>query len=233
MRSTGSLAKGRYFEQSFGLPAVKIHPGEYYVSTRPVVLVAVVGNCVALCLRDTHRGIGGAASFLVPATAELDGQAATRYAWAAMETLVEHLLNLGARREHLRAMLFGACTDAAAPPGTGDGWTTVGFTRDHLAREDIPLDRQDVFDIYPRKVYYFPATGKVLVRTLRASQSDSILQREARYRRRLAKLPQATEGGLFAPLAQGAEDRPSAATKMPMNQTSPCPPERDEGRNSH
>lgn len=195
--SPDTLATSRYFEQSFGLAAVKIFPGEYYVSTRPMVLVAVVATCVAVCLRDTLKGIGGVTSFMVPAPVAGRSGDHTRAGWAAMEVLIEHLLKLGAVRKNLRAMVFGGCTGLGEEIKLEHGANSVDFVQEYMMQEGIPIDRQDVLDVFPRKVYYFPATGKVLVRKLRDAQGSGLMQRELRYQKRLTKPRGDSAGEIF------------------------------------
>jgi len=204
--SSDLLATSRYFEQSFGLPAVKIMPGEYYVSTRPMVLVAVVASCVAVCLRDTLKGIGGLANFMVPAREQGKPCDQSRDGGTALEVLIEHLFKLGARRTHLRAMVFGGCAGVSEEINLEHGASSVDFALECLVQEGIPIDRQDVLDVFPRKVYCFPSTGKILVRKLRDTQGGSVLQRELRYQRRLAKNRSAVAGEPFG-AAQSEQDQ--------------------------
>ena len=44
---------------------------------------------------------------------------------------------------------------------------------------------QDLLDIYPRKVYFFPHSGKVMVRKLRHMSNDTIIKREQLYSSRI------------------------------------------------
>ena len=46
------LATNRYFDRNFRSDAVKILPGEYYVTSRDLVIVTVLGSCVSACIRD-------------------------------------------------------------------------------------------------------------------------------------------------------------------------------------
>jgi len=41
------LSPNLYFDKNFEIEAVKILPGEYYVTTRDMALVTVLGSCVA------------------------------------------------------------------------------------------------------------------------------------------------------------------------------------------
>lgn len=60
------LAANRYFDRHFGAEAAKILPGEYYVSDAGMLLVTVLGSCVAACVRDVEAGIGGMNHFMLP-----------------------------------------------------------------------------------------------------------------------------------------------------------------------
>jgi chemotaxis protein CheD len=57
--------------------------------------------------------------------------------------------------------------------------------RTYLANRNIPVTADDMLGIYPRKVYFFPETGEVLVKKLRDIKNETILQREQEYSHRL------------------------------------------------
>ncbi len=48
------FATNRYFDRNFESDAAKILPGEYFVTAESVLLVTVLGSCVAACIRDTR-----------------------------------------------------------------------------------------------------------------------------------------------------------------------------------
>jgi len=60
------LAPNLYYDRNFDMDAAKILPGEYYVTSRAMVLVTVLGSCVAACIRDYHSGVGGMNHFMLP-----------------------------------------------------------------------------------------------------------------------------------------------------------------------
>jgi chemotaxis protein CheD len=79
-------------------------------------LQTVLGSCVAACLHDPVRGIGGMNHFLLPD----DGTGTDmRYASAAMERLVNELLKNGADRGRLQAKLFGGASIMSNLPDIG------------------------------------------------------------------------------------------------------------------
>ena len=102
------LASNHYFDRMFSSEAVKVLPGEYFVTTTDVVLVIVLGSCVSACVRGREKGIDGMNHFmLAEATEESSVSASARYGTYAMKILINHLLKLGARRQKLEAKVFG------------------------------------------------------------------------------------------------------------------------------
>jgi chemotaxis protein CheD len=60
------LATNLYYDRTFDCEAAKILPGEYYFTNKPMLIVTVLGSCVAACLRDRVTGIGGMNHFMLP-----------------------------------------------------------------------------------------------------------------------------------------------------------------------
>jgi chemotaxis protein CheD len=184
------LAPNIYFDRSFNLEAAKILPGEYYVTGRDMVLVTVLGSCVAACIRDYHSGIGGMNHFMLPDSAADDNSAmgtSARYGTYAMEILINQLLKLGARRINLEAKVFGGGNVLKGLTVANVGQRNADFVMEYLDTEKIRVVAQDLVDIYPRKVYYFPSSGKVMVKKLRTLHNNTVFVREKDYSSRLQK----------------------------------------------
>ena len=177
-----------YFDKNFNLRAAKILPGEYYVTTHDMVLVTVLGSCVSACIRDRRTGTGGMNHFMLP-DGGLDSRdplsSTARYGVFAMEILINELLKLDAQRADLEAKVFGGGNVMAGFTQANVGQRNATFVRDFLKTERIALLAEDLLDVHPRKVYYFPATGRVLVRKLRELHNDTISRRELDYRSQL------------------------------------------------
>ena len=195
-----SLAPNTYVDRHFNCEAVKILPGEYFVTQRDLVIVTVLGSCVSVCLRDHVSGIGGMNHFMLPGNN--DGgispiSASARYGVYAMELLINHLLKLGARRNCFEAKVFGGGSVLRGMTANNIGDRNVEFVRDYLHTEHIPVVAEDLLDIYPRKVYYFPATGRVMVTKLRNLHNTTLLDREMEYSLRIKRTPVVGEIDLF------------------------------------
>jgi chemotaxis protein CheD len=182
------LARNLYHDGQFGIDAAKLLPGEYYVTTQTMVLVTVLGSCVAACIRDSQLGIGGMNHFMLPESVhEADNplSSSARYGTYAMEILINELIKLGARRNKLQAKVFGGGNVLRGFTATNVGERNAAFVLEYLKTENIPILAQDLVDIYPRKVYFFPEDGRVMVRKLRSLHNTTIMKREGDYSRRL------------------------------------------------
>lgn len=193
------LANNRYFDRQFDVEAVKVLPGEYYVTTSEMVLVTVLGSCVSACIRDRDKGLGGMNHFMLAESAEQGGlSSSARYGTYAMEILINHLLKLGARRGSLEAKVFGGGRVMASLSSSQVGDRNARFVLDYLTTEGIPVRAQDLLDIYPRKIYFFPSNGRVLVKKLVRLHNDTLVRRESEYAARLVETPVAGDVELFS-----------------------------------
>lgn len=192
------LATNRYFDPTFNSEAVKVLPGEYTVTTTNMLQVTVLGSCVSACIRDREKGIGGMNHFMLADAAEqAPNSASARYGTYAMEILINHLLKLGARRGSLEAKVFGGGRVMAALANSNVGERNCSFVLDFLKTEGIFVSAQDLLDVHPRKVYFFPASGRVLVKKLTRLHNDTLLRRESEYAARLTETPASGEIELF------------------------------------
>lgn len=190
------LARNRYFDRNFEIEAVKVLPGEYFVTTTDMVVVTVLGSCVAACIRDREKGIGGMNHFMLAEGGD-DQTASARYGSYAMEILINHLLKLGARRDRLEAKVFGGGRVMASLSGAMVGERNSNFVLNYLQTERIPVVSQDLLDVYPRKVYFFPVTGRVMMKKLARLHNDTVTRREKEYANRLSEVPVAGDIELF------------------------------------
>lgn len=194
------LAPNIYFDNLFDLDAAKLLPGEYYVTGRDMVLVTVLGSCVSACIRDKLSGIGGMNHFMLPdAGGDQDSpaSASARYGAFAMEILINSLISMGAHRTLLEAKVFGVGNVLPGMTTMNIGQRNADFAMGFLRAERIRVVARDLIDVYPRKVYYFPKSGKVLVKKLRNVHNETIYEREIEYRERIVKEEVAGEVELF------------------------------------
>jgi chemotaxis protein CheD len=180
-----------YADHHFQYDAVKVLPGEYFVSTEDIVIMTVLGSCIAACIWDGRARVGGMNHFMLP-----DGDASDvsgRYGSYAMELLLNEMIKLGARRETMQAKVFGGGQVMAGFTTMNVGERNTKFVLEYLATERIPVVSQDVLDIHPRKVCFFPVTGKALVKRLAHSHPETLIVEERRGN--AATVARSTAGG--------------------------------------
>lgn len=190
-----------YFDRTFDCEAAKISPGEYYYTDKDMLIVTVLGSCVSACIRDTISGIGGMNHFMLPDSGAADKDSpvseSMRYGTYAMEVLINQLLRNGARRENLEAKIFGGGNVLKSFTTINVGDRNAIFVRKFLKEEGIRVASEDLLDIYPRKVYYFPKTGRVLVKKLKNMHNDTLVKREEAYASKLKVTEVSGEIDLF------------------------------------
>lgn len=195
------LATNLYFDRTFSCDAAKILPGEYYFTGRDMLIVTVLGSCVSACIRDVRSGIGGMNHFMLPESGAADRDspvsASMRYGSYAMEMLINQLLKQGARRENLEAKIFGGGNVLKAFTALNVGERNAEFVKRFLQAENIRVTGEDLNDIYPRKVYFFPRTGRVLVKKLKQMNNYTIVRREQTYASNLKSSTVAGDVELF------------------------------------
>ena len=180
----------RYTDSALGYEAVKLLAGEYFATDRDVVLVTVLGSCVAACIRDRVSGIGGMNHFMLPRDDSADPVSrSARYGAFAMELLINQLLRMGARRESLEAKVFGGGAVIPGLSALSIGDSNADFVNEYLRKERIAVAAGDLKGTEPRKVYFFPRTGRVLVRMIRRLHNATLVERELDYTLRLNALP--------------------------------------------
>lgn len=166
----------RFFNGADDCWHVQVTQGETHV-TRDAreVLTTVLGSCIAACLRDPVAGVGGMNHFLLARGAGAD-QEALRYGVNAMELLINALLSHGARRERLEAKLFGG---AAVIPGLSDvGAGNIRFAHAYLADEGIAFAGGDVGGVHPRRIQYWPLSGRARQLAIPAFDATRLIARE-------------------------------------------------------
>ncbi|MDT8371411.1 MAG: chemoreceptor glutamine deamidase CheD [Gammaproteobacteria bacterium] len=190
----------RYWDRQHATWAAKILPGEYYVTIHDNEAIATtLGSCVSACIRDKVFGIGGMNHFMLPVKAEHSSDdwmdTATRYGSYAMEHLINEILKNGGNRKNLEVKLAGG---GKVMRNMSDvGAKNIEFVLNYLQLEQIEIAAQDLGDNFPRKVLYYPATGKLKVKRLRSLHNDTLLAREIAYQHELDVQPDSGEVELF------------------------------------
>ncbi|RRS06390.1 chemoreceptor glutamine deamidase CheD [Aquabacterium soli] len=182
-----------FYEAHFQSDAVKILPGEYFVHDEDLLIMTTLGSCIAVCLWDRQAHVGGMNHFMLPDSGG-NGNDSGRYGSYAMELLINELMKMGASRMTMEAKVFGGGAVLSGMNSLNVGERNTAFVMDYLKTERIPIVSKDVMDVYPRKVCFFPHSGKAMVKRLAPSNPEALVAQE-RAALQKAATPASSGGG--------------------------------------
>jgi chemotaxis protein CheD len=199
MAKVKPAAGRRFFDAATAVWMMKVFPGEFYLTKETnEVLVTVLGSCVSACIRDPVAGIGGMNHFMLPqhgSGAWGNDLKSTRFGNFAMEKLLNELIKAGCVRERMEIKVFGGgnVTDTSNAVGSDN----AEFILAYLKAEGLRSAATDLGGTLPRRIHYYPATGRVVRRLLGVSERYSIDREENDYGSRLQQQQPAGEIELF------------------------------------
>lgn len=185
--------------KTFGASAQPLHykrflvmPGEHKVSWEAAEIATLLGSCVAACIWDRKRHVGGLNHFMLPDAPpdhSLSGQTMPlRYGLYAMEQLVNDLLMMGCKRENLQAKVFGGANMTGACGSANIGRRNSEFVLGFLERDNIPIISVDLGGSHSRRIRFLTDTGKV--RVYKVPNADvRAVQQENQYSLKIKNAP--------------------------------------------
>ncbi|MEO5733513.1 MAG: chemoreceptor glutamine deamidase CheD [Rubrivivax sp.] len=169
-----------FWDAHFQNAAIKVLPSEFFVHDEDILIMTTLGSCIAACLWDRERRIGGMNHFLLPdAAVGADGaRDSGRYGAFAMDQLIGELVKRGATRSTLEAKVFGGGAVISGMNSINVGERNTAFVLDYLRTERITVVSKDVLGIHPRKVCFLPASGKAMVKRLASANTEALAAQE-------------------------------------------------------
>lgn len=176
----------RMHDERFPYEIAAIMPGEFFVSRAPMIVYTVLGSCVSACIRDPVVGVGGMNHFMLPEPKDMANDSwgeSTRYGSFAMESLINEILKRGGMKNRLEIKLFGGgrIYDGHIDIGARNAEWVLNF----LQAEGLHPVKVDLGDVFPRKIYYFTDSGRVLVKKIERLKNRTIMNREQEYAAKL------------------------------------------------
>lgn len=181
-----------FYDAHFRNDAVKVLPGEFFVAEEDLLVMTTLGSCIAACLWDRDKRVGGMNHFLLPEGNGREGDSG-RYGSFAMDLLIGEMVKRGATRSTMEAKVFGGGAVISGMNTINVGERNTAFVLDYLRTERITVVSKDVLDIYPRKVCFLPASGKAMVKRLASANTEALAAQERAAATRAA--PAVTTGG--------------------------------------
>ena len=182
------IQRKSYFDRNAGAAAIWIFQGDFYVSSRSeLFLTTVLGSCIAVCMRDPVAGCGGMNHFLLPDAEHRNDDypdLALRYGSYSIERLINALLSRGGKRERLEVKVFGGANVLDGQSNIGG--RNVEFIEHYFAKERLPIVAADLRGKIPRKLRYYPTTGRAQVSELTVGEAADAVKSETILRSKFA-----------------------------------------------
>lgn len=160
----------------FGKPLYILYPGDYHAVADDSLIATVVGSCVAVCLYDYRKMIGGVGHFIVPGSIGTDGIIADEVAAqgiTSMEHLIGEIVKLGGDRKSFRATVYGAGEFSRDGGIDNVAGSNIRFLREYFQIEKIQVSREDLGGGYRRKIFFSPRTGSSFRKLLMNNRDHS------------------------------------------------------------
>lgn len=156
----------------FGDDVILVNMADYKLATGTQKLITRdLGSCVAVCMRDPGRKIGGLLHIMLPKCPQniREKELYPKFADSGIDMMVQQLVGMGADRRKLVVKLAGAAhmvKTEGIPESEDLSSRNLAAVKAKLAQMNIPIQAMDVEDYYPRTVIYEPATGQMLIKSM-------------------------------------------------------------------
>lgn len=178
-------AGGRFYDVRYEAMSVMVLPGRHHVSNDPEeMIVTLLGSCIAACIHDPVAKIGGLNHFLLPESETgtwNQVNAVMRFGNHAMEVLINDIIKRGGDRSRFEVKVFGGANVIDSRSATPVGSRNVAFIERYLANEGFDIAAKHLGGTLPRRIHYFPTTGKVKMLLLRRKSDKDLFRRELEY----------------------------------------------------
>ena len=157
---------------------VFLPPGVVHCTAVPSRVTTILGSCVAVCLWDKVRRVGGINHYILPY--RRDDRPSSRFGDIAIAHLVDEMQQLGCSLGSVRAKIFGgAAVLPFASGGDPVGEQNVRVAIERLRAHGIPVVAQRTGGRSGLLIRLFTESGDVLVRRVAAvavprSRSDRV-----------------------------------------------------------
>lgn len=140
---------------------IYLYPAALVVPDKPTIVHTILGSCVAVCLFDRIKNLGGINHYMLPLW-NGNGLASPKYGNIAIERLIQKMNYLGVKNENLIAKVFGG---GEVIQGMNSQFN-VGKRNILLAHEildlmKIPIVGESTGGKLGRKIIFNSGTGEV------------------------------------------------------------------------
>lgn len=143
-----------------------LHPSTLFVSDEPHWVTTVLGSCVAVCLFDNQRRIGGINHFMLPFW-NGDGLETPKYGNVAIQQLFKRMLEFGAKKEDIVCKIFGGAEMLHEHQSFFNvGQRNIDLAFKSVAELNVAVVSFSTGGKYGRKIHFNTGTGEVFQKYL-------------------------------------------------------------------
>ena len=171
----------RYFDNRLQKEAVKLLPGQYYATASDKALVTILGSCVAACIFDQEKKIGGMNHFMLPHSnnGEWAGNnLSTRYGNYAMEHLLNELMKVGVQKHDMQLKIYGGGNVNESMNNTVSE-SNIQFIKSYCNMENLKVEEEDLGGNLSRRIVFETKNGHVIVNYISDLESQMAKQEQA------------------------------------------------------
>jgi len=149
---------------------IRVGMGEVTVTYPENDLVTTIGSCIAVCIYDFQKRIGGMAHIVLPKKRSFINQdRPCKFADIAVPTLINKMKIKGCERRNLKAKIAGG---ANMFPNLDQkilsiGQDNINAVKQILRKESIPLVAEDIGGIQGRRIEFEVSSMKMVVQRLK------------------------------------------------------------------
>lgn len=146
-----------------------LYPAALFADKEPHLVDTILGSCVAVCLFDPEKKIGGINHYMLPFW-NGNGLASPKYGNIAIKKLIEKLNSFGCRTEDLQAKIFGGGEVVKTENNLFKiGERNIEIALNLLKESKIKVIGKSVGGTQGRKIRFNTQTGVVMMKLIQKS----------------------------------------------------------------
>ncbi len=156
---------------------LEIQPGEFYIAETPMLLTTILGSCVALCIFDRVKRIGGMNHFLLPTPqTEIDkNDNPNKYASHCIPALLKAFKAAGSHPRDLDIKILGGSNifdGSATSFSSAVGRENIAAARHILQKYGLTISGENVGGERGRRIELNTHTGEIRFQKLNVVDTD-------------------------------------------------------------
>jgi chemotaxis protein CheD len=141
-----------------------IHVGQIHIGFTPTEISTVLGSCVAVCLFDKYKMVGGMNHYLLPLW-NGNGLQSPKFGNVSVPRMIQSMMDIGCNPSNMEAKIFGgASINISSSEDMMIGKRNVLTAKEILDEYKIPVVAEDTGGAMGRRIMMRSDTGKVFMK---------------------------------------------------------------------